>query len=268
MSLVRKFTILGMILGVSFSVFAAEASEKNSQVWEIKIEPVAAKFPRLEDVHLILTVTNASRESRLLALPYLETQSWYQWIQIYHEGKRLPTGEDEDYVYTPGTVHPGEKLSLLVSLDKFYQAPLGGSQKGRYELLWKGTTIGLAQDTKAGFEVDPKMKTSPDIFSMDPYLKAGKTKEELWKKILSLPSNPQWLALFRVIPKESIEASSLIRLVETTDDLGIKREAIRALGRLGKDPAAESLLIDYLKKQDDKPLIELGVLSLRKLQNK
>ena len=263
-----RTAILGFAfwLGILPFSLAEDKASRDWQVWETQIQPVSESFSGLDEIQLILTVKNIGKEPRLIAIPYLETHDWPQWVQVFKDGKRVQPKVDEDYVYPPGTLRPGEKLSLLVSLDKFYVAPLKGSQKGRYELLWKGTTIGLAQDARSEFVVDPKMKASTDIFSMAPYLEAHKTKEDLWKKILAAPSDPKWLGLFRIIPAESIDAPSLVKLAEVTDDLGIKREAVQALGRIGKNPEAEKLLVEFLKQQDDHPLVELGVLSLKKLR--
>jgi len=252
---VRKFLLAFTFwLGVSPLAFAQKASN-DWQVWETQIQPVSEKFSSLDKAQLILTVKNIGKDPRPITLPYLEKHEWPQWIQIYKNGKQLPPKVDEDYVYRPGTLQPGEKISLLVPLEKFYEAPLPGSQKGRYELVWGGTTLGLAQEVRAEFTIDPKIKTTPDFFSMD-----------LWKKVLASPSDTKWLSLLRKIPAEYIDATSLIKLAEVTDDLGIKREAVRTIGRLGKNPEAESLLVELLKKQKDKPLVELGVLSLMKLR--
>jgi len=50
--------------------------------------------------------------------------------------------------------------------------------------------------------------------------------------------------------------------------VGIRREALRALGRVGKNADTEKLLVEFLRDQKDKPLIEFAVLSLDRLRGR
>lgn len=258
------FFLLGLF-AFSFAL-AEEKGREPWQIWETRIQPVAERFHTLEEVYLILTVENLTPRTQRLALPYLENHRWFQWIQIYRDRKLLPSKKDPDLGYRSGVIRAGERLSLLVALEKFYEGPVKGPQKGKYEVIWKGTTLGGAQIVRAEFEIDPKTKSLVDLFGIDTYVKPGETKEDLWGRLLSSPADPKWLALLRILPAEFVDASSLIRLAQMTPDVGIRREAIRTLGRLGKDEAAETLLMEFIKTQEDEPLIEQAIFTSQKLR--
>ncbi len=266
-TLILKIFFLATILNFAPVALSAETKREPWQVWETHIEPVAKQFPSLESVYLILALRNVSQEIQEPGLPYQEDQPWFQWIEIYHQGKRLKPKVDHDFAYLLGSVRQGEQLSLLVALEKFYETP-AKSEKGKYELVWQGGTLGGAKTVRAEFEIDPKMKSPADIFSLSTYLQAGETKTELWKRILASHSDPKWITLFRILPSDYIDPPSLIQLVRTSNDVGIRREALRALGRVGKDIEVENLLIKFLRDQKDKPLIEFAVLSLDRLRGR
>lgn len=239
---------------------------------ELQMQPAAPHVQRVQDVHLILTLKNVGTKARTFVLPYLDNHDWYQWIQVFRDGQKLPARVDEDYAYLPTVLRPGQQLSVLVSLDKFYDVPNIGSGAGHYSVRWDGGTIGFASTASASFEVGSASAESADAFALDSYLTnaAGLSIEDqtrqLWKDVLKSPADPKWLPLLRIVPKDYIDMNSLLDLAETTNDLGLRREAVRALSKVGKQPGVIPRLVALLKSHEDKPLGELAFATLQSLR--
>lgn len=260
------------------------------EVWDLRVQPLAECFTDVGQVQLILTVGNIGKKIEKVMFPYPDDTQWYQWARVYYEGKRLASQADEDYVYPLSTIRPGEQLSMLVDLSKFCQKKLHGEEdsarsfyrqnllqggEGLYYVYWSGGAIGRAKSTHVTFMVNKRLKQTHDPSTIDFYLASKKaealSKKErqalLWADVLGAPSNPIWLGLLRVIPRDYISADSVFRLLNSTKDVGVRREAVRALARLGRNPDIASQLEQYLRTQEDVPLLEIGRAALRLLRS-
>ncbi|PIQ86104.1 MAG: hypothetical protein COV74_05965 [Candidatus Omnitrophica bacterium CG11_big_fil_rev_8_21_14_0_20_45_26] len=266
------FALTGALLVFTFAALPRTVFAEEKIIWQTQIRPVEPKFRSLKEVFIILSFTNQSGENQPIVLPVRPEDPWFQWIGIYKEGERLEPKPDLDFGFRLSTVQPGETLSLLVPLTHFYQVPAAGPEAGIYELHWPGTTLGPAEDAEAQVEIDPALPNPPDANALDYYLEgvsgkdSAERRKKLWKTVLKSRNDPKWIGLLHILPAELIDADSLLKLAQKSDDLGILREAIRALGKIGSDQKTAGRLTALLKQAKDPVLIESGVESLQRLR--
>lgn len=263
--------LLSLVCAASSLVIPVSMGASSTASWEVSVEPTAPFFRSVEQAQIILRVENGASTTRRIMIPYRQDARWPQWIHVYRDGRRVAPKEGTEFVAVPTTLRTGESLSLLLSLREFYEAgAILGIGEGEYRIEWKGTPIGRSNNTSGHFEIiadDRGESTSPleTILSQVNGTMTDK-RDAFWQRLLSAPSNAELVSVLRELPEAYLEENSLLALLGTSNDIGVRREALHVLRRFGHRPDLTRFVEDYLAKQVDEPLIRIGVGTLRVLR--
>lgn len=235
--------------------------------WPIRstgeVFPIVSVFNDFADVQVVFTLTNTSDKTEIMIIPYLNEKWWNVCPGFFRNAVEVAPDPGESTSFPASRLAPGEKISRLVPAhwlhvenrkarnDGTFEKPVtrDGPGYGLYYLLLRRGSAALQRSAHALFEVVPKsVKVAPPFLTIPYYLdgKAGlseaDTRTHLWKKMLGTPDDPKWLALLRIMGREHIDPDSLFALLKATKDVGIRQEAVRTLGRLGRNESVADRL--------------------------
>jgi hypothetical protein len=292
----KKYTIITImvfIIALSCSVFA-----QGYRFFEIKSPAFEAESSK--EAIILYKLTNYSDSSYSCQLPY----EWYGrvwvWFHAFLNEQELkyPLGfQDWGYRYRT-TLGPYESVTIA-----FYLSTVAKVQRedtspiGRFEIIptWKTDAIGdpiICTKPLIFYAVEPgkiKSLTMEEIKSKEDEEKAdamiglntlssydrlsliklaisSNKKDLLWRLIVKSDDCFAIVSALMEMPVELLDKEALLKLL-LNKDLSIRREAIRALGKLGKDSSVAEKLSKFLSTQKDQVTLEYGKATLKALQD-
>lgn len=250
----------------------------RAAVWTLAVAPAAPFFNNPERVFLLFTVRNAGGAPGTLSVPWAELVDPRPFqVTVLCEGEQLDPAETAPKAaVAASTVRPGLQLTAIVPLTAFVELPRDGGRKfpAAYYVFWAGKPLGAAGDAHTLFEVEPATeRKAADLTTPAGWLEPGKrtdaeAKQLLWRRMVETPDEPRWVAALRLLSVEHIDSEGLRKLAAATRDLGIRREAVRAAGRRGRDPELARALAAWVDEagKDDPGLRELWAEAAKRLR--
>lgn len=237
--------------------------------WGVQLRTNSERYTDVRDVHIIITILNRCGVAREFDLPYEPGSIWPPYVIVYRNGESLETVPHDDYSYGYTHFGPNEQVSRLVPLELLtLEGQLQSPGFGHYEVRWVTGPFGVTEEILTRFAVEPPPGLLPPR-AIDPYaavlaryfpdiakLATEVLRPGIWQRILAAPSEPRWVDLLAGLRHDLIDPEGVFKLLERTKDIGIRREAVRALARLGVRPELEQRLHDSTDRRD-KPLGEV-----------
>lgn len=268
----NKITLFSsVVLALALSISSVWARYPSQAVREFRLVPTAERYADLKDVRLLWTVKNTGREPAEIELPYPADSPWPQWLRVYRDGIPLDhnASGELDIAVSSAMLKGGEQATALVSLDKFFrEGAVISPGKGRYDIVWEAVGGGweFAEGTRVQFVVLPQGNSPSDTKALSlsrlfPGIEALETRGKrqwIWRELLGSPSNPRWVELLPLLTQDLLDADSILALLQNSIDIGVRREAMRALSLVGIRPELAPILLDYLRDQKDDPTLTFG----------
>lgn len=235
-----------------------------SSLWDLQMQATAERYSDTRDVQIIFTAANRCDVVRSHQFPPGSDQEWSNPVEVFRDGAQLFRTSDEfQYGYT--RFAPGEQLSALVNLEKLVdQGRLPSPGYGDYEVRWLNGGLAIEKEISIRFAVaqpgsdarfaDAYTRALIRHFPGQEQLPAAQLRPLIWKRLLAKPSERKWVDLLHWLRYDLVDAEALIELLRRTNDKGIRREAVRALAKLGVRPELEEPLYATLAPYKDEGL--------------
>ena len=260
------------------------------RVWRVR--PTTSEYRPDEDIILCVRIMlrSSQRDQQYFRIlpPFAPSLSLCDILEVYHAGTKLPRAPAKKAWASAGqaAIRDGEAITLLVPLDAVCERPADPAERlGHYTVrvntsLLKPPVMALQAEvfTVSLHPAPPvSLKGVPNrMQQIEWLLNSGTQRPEgtlsllrdvvesknsvlLWRLLLNCRDAYAVTKLLDApLPRKMLNNERLMDLAMATKDVTIRRAALKALGRVGKDRAIALWVEELLRSQPDKVTHEIG----------